>query len=111
MTDGVPSDFRSRESLESAVRGLIIATEASFTFVPVSPVNTRSPSFLKKEQELSPARHCLADIPGSAALFVVPPSAIAPAASVGPSMPSVENERTVTFFLLAISRGAARAIS
>src|SRR4030066_1296702 len=73
-----------------------IITDISLTFVPVGPVTIRSPSFEKKLYESLSAKHFSGFNPVLAALSNVFPSAIAPAASVGPSTPSVLRETTTT---------------
>src|SRR4030067_3087563 len=71
-------------------------TDISLTFVPVGPVTIRSPSLEKKLYESLSAKHFSGFNPILAALTNVFPSAIAPAASVGPSTPSVLKEATTT---------------
>src|SRR4030065_1342075 len=73
-----------------------IITDISLTCVPVGPETIRSPSLEKKLYESLSAKHFSGFKPILAALTNVFPSAIAPAASVGPSTPSVLKEATTT---------------
>src|SRR5262249_4660837 len=59
------------------------------TFVPIGPVTTRSPSRWKNGYESCATRAAFGSSPAAAARDSVVESTIAPAASVGPSMPSV----------------------
>src|SRR3989337_1225427 len=73
-----------------------IITDISLTFVPVGPVTIRSPSLEKKLYESLSSKPFSGFNPIAIAFTNVFPSAIAPAASVGPSTPSVLKEATAT---------------
>src|SRR5512145_1655831 len=75
----------------------------SVTFVPVGPVTTRSERAPKNGYESLRARCSTGESPAARARAQVAPSAKAPAASVGPSTPSVPAERTAIPFAPSIA--------
>src|SRR3990170_3251868 len=72
----------------------MIIKDISLTFVPVGPVIIKSPSLEKKPFESFSAKHSSGFRPKCIARSMVFPSTRAPAASVGPSIPSVLKEAT-----------------
>ncbi|BAA29584.1 154aa long hypothetical protein [Pyrococcus horikoshii OT3] len=86
---------------------MTIAITIELTFVPVGPVNSKPPTFFKASYELCSFNTFSTSIPFSLSFLYVVPSTIPPAASVGPSVPSV-SKATIRasrseIFLVALS--------
>jgi hypothetical protein len=81
------------------------------TLVLVGPVTIRSSSALKKVYESLFVRYVAASSPFSLARATVSGAVKAPAASVGPSVPSLPQNRPKTPGAASVSRANARAHS
>ena len=83
----------------------------SMTLVPVGPVTKRSPVLRKSDQESFRRRKSAGSSPSLRARGQLSPSAKAPAASVGPSLPSVPAASRAAPAVPSSSRPATRANS